>query len=249
MADPILPPDTISYNCDCADATVNTRTLLQLREDCMIDLGYSQQLAAPPTGIVLKINRALQRAQRFLYLEYDEFRASRYYTWDLAENVRFYDIDANEDACTKKLSADKIEWAGISDGDRWYPLVYGIPPVFYSDPATVGRPYRYEVRQCIELWPTPEVDTLRLRIKGAFGLTAFAADGDSTTLDGDLVFNWAMYMLLNASGKSTQGEPYLATAQRIIEQRTSAGHVTARYIPGTVVISPEPRPIFLGLDE
>jgi len=245
------PSEAVSYNCDCdeGDNSFESKTLLELRQDMLIDLGYSQQLNNPPTGIVLKIDRALQRAQRFLYLEHEEYRISRYYTWEMVPGVRFYDLIANTDACTKKLSPDRIEWAGMSDGDRWYPLGYGIPAEFYSDPQIVGRPYRYEIRQCIEVWPAPEVDTLKLRIKGEFGLLPFLVDADRTTINPDAVFNWAMYTFLNSKGETAKGETYAALANAILDQRTAAGHGTARYVPGTVVRSPEPRPIFLGLEE
>lgn len=247
MADLPLAPDTVSYNCDCEGEGIATKTLLELRQDMLIEAGMNQQLAGVTTGTTLRLNRILDRAQRFLFGEYEEMRNVRMFTWDLVEGVRFYDLDANADLCTKLLSPGNIQWAGVSVGGAWQPLGYGIPPEFYHDPETTGVPNRYEIRQCIEVFPTPSDDSMRLRIKGQFGLGSFTEDADTTTIDPDAIFHWAMSMYLRKSDPQT-ADYHAGAAMQIVEHRRAAGHGTARYIPGTVIESPVPRPRFLPLE-
>lgn len=248
MADDPLAPDTVSYNCDCEGEGIATKTLLELRTDMLIELGFNQQLANPPTGTVLKLNRMLDRAQQFLAGEYAELRNVRFFTWDLEVGVRFYDLAENADACTKVLNPDQIEWAGITVGGAWQRLEYGIPPELYHDPATLGYPSRYEVRQCIEVFPAPSDEGQRLRIKGNFGLSRFTEDADTTSIDADAVFYWAMGMYLQKTDQN-QANVYNSLALQRIEQRTAAGHGTARYVPGSVIESAWVRPRFLPLEE
>jgi hypothetical protein len=246
--DPPVLPDTVSYNCSCEGEGIETKTLSELRNDMLVELGFNQQLANPPVGTVLKFNRLLDRAQKFLFGEYAEARNTRWFTWNLEPGVRFYDLAENMDACTKVLNPDQIEWAGISVGGAWQRLEYGIPPEFYHDPATLGYPNRYEIRQCIEVFPAPSDEGQQLRIKGAFGLSRFTEDTDTTSIDADAVFYWAMGMALQKTDQQMSSN-YSSLALQRIEQRTAAAHGTARYVPGSVIAEPWVRPRFLPLEE
>ena len=197
---------------------------------------------APP-GYRGVLRSLLQNSQEFLHLKVASFRQSRYYRWPLEQGVRFYDFSGNDDECPKKMLPELVEWVGISmgehegDGDRWRPLIAGIPPTLYSGGLREQEPQRYEFRQCIELWPAPDASKGYLRIKGKFGLTRFEEDSDTTTIDPELVF-----MLALANGKRQYGardaDAYSAMVQSRIGDIIAGSHHTRRYIPGE-----DPRPV------
>jgi hypothetical protein len=237
-------PPAINYNCQCDDPNPS-RTLAQLRTEMMVRLGFSAMTANPPPGMVPLLNSFLQGAQRSLYRQYTVLRTERFYTWNMEPGQRFYDLDANADECTKRLDPRMITWVGISDGDDWWrPLVCGIPPESYTWPNVQGWPQRYEIRQCIEVWPAPDDANLRLRIKGHFGLEPFEADGDQCTIDDEAVFLFAL-----ARAKAHYGAPdarnYQNDAQVYIKNLVSGSHMTRRYIPGGDTWLPPAPPLWI----
>lgn len=235
------------FNCNCA-AGYATKTLAEMRQRMLIRLGYSQQLLDPPEGVVLKINDMLAEAQRQAYGEYEDFRTSRYYTFELLSGQRFYDFPNNMEECEKKMDPTRIEGVWIIDANgRWRELAYGIRPEMFTDPENQGLPYAYDIRQCIEVWPAPEGNDYRLAIKGNFGLLDFEADEDTTTIDVDVIFFGAMFMFKDDRGDNNAAT-YAGMQMNRIEQLRAAGHFTARYVPGEVVKDPLPQPIFLGLE-
>jgi hypothetical protein len=108
------------------------------------------------------------------------------------------------------------------------------------------RPARYDIRQAIELYPAPD-QTYFLWIKGHFGLTSFVNPTDTTTLDSELVF---LYALANA--KAHYGQPdanNIATEANSYRAELIAGtHQTAHYVPGTISVPPAVRPTLIGFD-
>lgn len=229
-ADPTPPADECNYNCDCDDAP-NNRTLKALRDDLARRLGYGAQVNNLPPGMTDLLNSFLIEAQELLYRRYDVLRTERFYTWDMTAGVRLYDLDANRDTCTKRLDPRKITWAGVSQGcNDWTELRCGINPLLYSHDMT-GRPSHYEIRQCIEVWPAPADNSYQLRIKGHFGLEAFAADTDKTTIDDRPVF-----LLALANAKAHYGKPdannYIQQMETMLLGLVAGAHQTRRYIPG-----------------
>lgn len=242
--DPPDPPDECNFNCECDDPNPS-RTLSELRVEMMRRLGFSVMTANPPPGMNELLTGFLQTAQRMLYRQYPVLRTERFFTWNMEPGVRFYDLDANRDVCTKKLDPRMLSWVGISDEcDVWRPLVCGIPPECYQDSNEQGVPYRYEIRQCIEVWPAPDSDIYKLRIKGDFGLEPFEGDDDQCTIDDEAVFLSAM-----ARAKAHYGHPdarnYEADAINYIRNLTAGAHLTRRYVPGERVEQPLPKPIWL----
>lgn len=223
------PPNLDAHNCDCNDTTGN-KTLAELRSDLMVRLGYAAQKANPPPGMSDLLNSFLIEAQELLYRRYSVLRTRRFYSWNLQAGVRFYDISANAETCTKKLDPRKVEWCGVELDGIWYPLICGIPPELYTYDSG-RRPLRYEIRQCIEVWPVPDVTQGALVIKGDFGLEPFAADTDTTTIDDRLVF-----LLALANAKAHYGRPdasnYIAQMEQMMVNLVAGSHNTRRYIPG-----------------
>jgi len=226
----------LDFNHVCADG-LPTATLTSLRDRMMIRLGYAAQVSNYPPGMASLLDDFLRSAQIVLYAQNRALHTERIFTWTLTAGTRYYDITANDEQdaganqCTKVLSDYKPpSWVGFQDdNDAWIPMSEGIPPERYTN-TTQGRPDSYEIRQGIEIFPSPDSSTYRLRIKGHFGLMDFTDDADTTTLDSELVF-----MLALGNAKSHYGQ---RDAQSILTQVTSylkginAGtHGTARYVP------------------
>lgn len=233
------------YNCDC-DSNNTNRTLAALRTTLARRLGFSAQATNLPPGMKELLDSFLQDAQRSLYRRYDVLDTERFFTWNMKAGGRFYDVDANNDTCTKRVDVRKLTWVGVSrDGEAWVPLHCGIDPVRYSQADLRGRPDSYEIRQCIEVWPAPDDDLYKLRIKGHFGLQSFAADTDQATIDDSLVF-----MLALSNAKAHYGQPdagnYVSQMEVMLQNLVAGAHETRRYIPGradradAVYVQPKP---------
>lgn len=230
----------VGYNCECDDTT-SYETLAQLRARLMVRLGYAAQVATPPPGMAALLNDFLASSQRLLYLKYRELRTERYFTWTMEPGVRFYDLPDNDESCTKELNALKLSSVHIEDlNGAWLPVASGIPGVFYTGVTQPGIPERYEIRQCIEVFPAPDA-AYKLRIKGHYRLQSFTADGDQTTIDSELVFLWAL-----ATAKAHYGHPdannIAAMANDYLGRLVGGSHGTKRYVPGAEPIPPAVRP-------
>jgi hypothetical protein len=157
---------------------------------------------------------------------------------------RFYSLKDNDEDVLSTFKMDpakSIEWAGIQDSRNvWYPLVKGIAPQLYTMITKPWRPARYDIRQAIELYPTPD-QTYWLWIRGHLGLLSFANDTDTTTLDSNLVFLEAL-----ADAKAHYGQPDAGNvkdeANRYRGELIAGTHQTAHYVPGTTPIPPAVRP-------
>lgn len=232
----------IGYNCECDDTTVYA-TLAQLRARMMVRLGYAGQVNNPPPGMAALLDDFLGSAQRLLYMKYTELRTERFFTWTLEPGVRLYDLPDNDETCGKRLNALKRSWVGVEDlNGQWLPMVDGIPPEFYTQtPVNNSIPFRYEIRQCIEVFPVPDA-AYKLRIKGHYLLQAFTADADKTTIDSELVFLWAL-----ATAKAHYGHPdannVAAMANDYLGRLVGGKHGTKRYVPGSVPAAPAVRPV------
>lgn len=237
-------PAVVSYNCECDDE-YPTRTLAQMREYLMIRLGWGAMVSTPLPGVAVTLNSFLRDAQEQIYRQYKVFRLERFFTWQLVEGVRFYDLPENEDVCTKKLDPRMITWVGISQGDNfWRQLVCGIKPEFYYGDIS-SWPTHYEIRQCIEVWPPPSSDDWKLRIKGYFGLLPLEEDTDVNTIDYEAIQLFAL-----ANAKAHYGQPdaanYMQQYRDYIGAVTAGSHHTRRYVPNTDQAYPPPLPILTG---
>lgn len=143
--------------------------------------------------------------------------------------------------CLKSLDPRAVSWVGVSDDEtNWRQLRKGIPPEVYTGIQT-GPPTHYEIRQCIEVWPSPYPNWF-LRIKGFFGLSAFQDDADITSLDWQAIYLQALadckaaYKMQDAQAAANQCREYVG-------QLVAGTHMTARYVPGRIVIPNAVRPI------
>lgn len=238
-----------NFNCNCSDSFYYSETLADLRESMMIDLGYASQIANPPPGIIAMIDNWLRTSQQFLFRKFPALEMRRFYSWTLDPangGERFYGIRENDEACTKRLDKYNVEGAWVEDlNGVWLPLVAGIPGSFYTAVNYQGIPSRYEVRQCIEIFPAP-AEAYTLWIKGLFGLRQLVEETDTTTIDSELVRLWAL-----ARGKKHYGHPdakdVAFEAREYLGTLVAGTHGTKRYIPGVELAPPLPQPLFLPL--
>ncbi len=137
-----------------------------------------------------------------------------------------------------------IEGAWLVDlNGQWIPLICGIPAVLYTTVGNEALPQRYEIRQCIEVFPAPPADGYQLMIKGHFGLRPFELDSDRLTIDGHLVYLWALANALDyygkpsAAGIATQAKDYLG-------ELAAGTHTGKRYVPGARQLPPAIMPVY-----
>jgi len=239
---------TPTYNYDAG--TNPNRTLKQLRDDLMRRLGFGAQVNNPPPGMADLLNSFLTEAQELLYRRYAVLRTERFYSWPLTVGVRFYDLNSNAETSPLRVDPRKITWVGIVRDGIWRALCAGIPPELYSH-AVTGWPSHYEIHDAIEVWPVPQDTEGSLVVKGHFGLEAFAADTDTTTIDDRLVF---MLALSNAKAHYRQPDAgnYVRELEAMMQNLVAGSHQTRRYIPGRrnradgVYVIPKPTVPFDG---
>jgi hypothetical protein len=245
----------VSYNCDC-EVDANAKTLAELRVRLLRRTGYAMQASNPPAGVAALYNDYLFSAQEYLYRRYKALQTKRFYSWRLEEGVRYYGIRDNAQCCDVKVDRYRIEGAWIQDpGNTWWPLVRGISPTFYTLDQNLGWPNYYEVRQCIEVFPAPQAGGYKLWIKGNFELAPFTADDDTTTIDAEPVFLWAMGLAKSHKGDRDAGLPtpgaetgYYGMAIRYVKDLIASAHGNTRYIPGTAAIPVATPPVMVEFD-
>lgn len=236
-----------NFNATCDEGFYNSDTLVELRRDVMVRLGYAAQVDNPPPGMATLINNFLDRAQKQLYRRYRAIQTERIYRWTMTPGERFYGIRDNIDDCAKKLDAARITWAGIQDlNGTWVTMKAGIPPHFYTSVDFEGLPSHYEVRQSIEVFPAP-MEAYTLRVKGHFGLMRFTEDTDHCTVDSELLFMWALANAKNHYGHPDAGD-VAAQAQTYLRDLIAESHGTRRYIPGKIDVPAQTQPLFVDLE-
>lgn len=209
---------------------VGGRTLAELRTELLIRLGYASQLAFIPAGVVLEANSFLQDAQRQQYMRYPALRTERWWEIPLTTLTRFYvPTGYGTGALATALNYRKLTWAGIEDENgAWHPISQGIPPAAFTVESP-GLPTHFEIREQVEVWPPPD-RAATLWIKGHFGLTRFSEDTDTTTIDDDLVFLFAL-----ANAKAHRGHPdagnYATMATSLLRSLVAGSHGLQRYLP------------------
>lgn len=147
--------------------------------------------------------------------------------------------------CSKEIDPLQIKWVGLTYGNERYPLHRGIPPQVLDYDQTNSRPTHYEIKQCIELWPTPADDNAILRMRAGFKPTAFTADGDLPSIDDELLF---LYALANAKAHFKQPDAQIVFSEFEVHLAgvVAGGHGNNRYVPGVnmevdyVYVQPKP---------
>jgi len=244
------PYNAVNYNALATDNNVPTATLTSLQTRVLVRLGFANQAANPPPGMATLVQDFLISAQTYLYQRYTQLHTKRFFRWKVNPGQRFYSLKDNDENVLERVTLDPskcIEWAGIQDSRNvWYPLIQGIPPQLYTMITKPWRPARYELRGAIELYPAPD-QTYWLWVRGHFGLMSFINPSDTTTIDSELVFLWAL-----ATAKAHYGQPdannVASMANQYKAELIAATHQTAHYVPGTIAVPPAVRPTLIQFD-
>jgi hypothetical protein len=244
-----IAPCVDTMNCDC-EVESSYETLAQLRERMLVRCGYAAVKDNPPPGVADTMDEYLRSAQTFLYAQpaNGSLRTERFYRWTMTAGQRYYGLIDSTNCCPRNLSEYKVTWVGWEDlNGRWAPLTQGIPPEFYTMVNQQGFPYRYEIRNCIEIFPAPN-GAYTLRVKGHFGLEAFTADSHRTTIDSEAVYLMAVGNYLTDKNKPGANNA-LAQANAYVKARVSGSHHTRRYVPGPKAPSPMVQPTMVQFDD
>jgi len=236
-----------TLNCECTDTPYGNVTLADIRQDVIIGLGYAAQVDNPPPGMAELANYWIKSSQKYLYRKYRALHTQRYYSWTCAVGQRLYGLKASRSsACMITLDPSRISGMWVEDTNGTFtPMRAGIPATFYTDIASTGIPQRYAIRQCLEVYPAPAgVYTLWML---AHALARFEEDDDVSTIDSELVTQWAL-----ARGKGhyrqADAKDVAAMALDYLRDLVRGTHTTKQYIPGTIELPPETMPVFLPLE-
>jgi hypothetical protein len=133
------------------------------------------------------------------------------------------------------LDPRRVTWVGAAQNEVGLrPLTKGIPPTCL-DSSRTGPPQFYEIRQSLEIWPTPDDGEWKIYIKGFFPPFVFEDDNDNTTVD------WkAVQLQAIADVKALYPKRFSVEEQRRAQAKVAqyvgtlvaGSHQTARYIPG-----------------
>jgi uncharacterized protein YqcC (DUF446 family) len=244
------PFDPTAYNGQVIDEP-GYDNLETLTTRLLIRLGFSNQVDNPPPGMVPMLEEFLQSSQNFLWRTYDQLRTRRWFRWKLIPLQRQYSLLDNDENILQMYSLDPnktVVWAGIQDTRNvWYPLIQGIPPQLYTMIDKPWRPARYEIRNGLEVYPSPD-QTYFLWLKANFGLLSLVNPEDTTTIDSELVFLHAL-----ANAKAHYGQPDAnnieAQANRLRAELIATTHKTGHYVPGTIPIPPAVRPTLIQFND
>lgn len=161
------------------------RTLGELRADLGVRLGFGS--AATNNGALIPIlNNMLYAAQVELYWGFD-WRSLRVHVTETLGEAQL-NMDFPEE-----IHPDRIQWISVLYSNVWTPpLERGISAEMYTSQDRAGVPTHWDLNSAsgdpqIEFWPEPD-DEYSVRLFGMAPLSAFAEDGDRTTIDSDIVF-------------------------------------------------------------
>jgi hypothetical protein len=242
-----VPGDTTYGNVAFNAAIPETNTfdtLVNLRNRLMLRLGFGAQVATPPPGMTPLLNEFLQSAQAGLYKRYPARFSRRMFRWTLQAGQRFLGMKNNDDDTVRNLRADLsrgVNWSGVQDTrNTWTPMFEGIDPELYTMATQYGRPVRYEIRECIEVFPAPD-NAYEVWLEANLALNPLVSDSDQTTIDSEVVFLFALATakLHYAQADAAQTQ---AIANTYLGELVAGTHLNKRYVPGAVPVAPAVQP-------
>ena len=203
------------------------RNLGSLRQELRDRLGFAS------LGSQAGINQAildsfLRQAQEQLYWEYTprtHIGTSEITTQDGQLNYDWPD-NCNPDRLLTVTGRDTT----ASTPSRWK-LIEGIE-YYHDDHVTPkSQPERYERRDQIEIWPSPDSNKYRIDLEYVKRLNPFSVDSDKVTLDAELVLILAL-----ANSKShyrhEDAQVYGQQFTRMLDRLKGGTHGSKRFIRG-----------------
>lgn len=212
--------------------------LIELLDDLAIAANMADM--ADDEGTRKTLAFQLRRAQNFIYWNTDWRQMVATFTLTTVAGQRFYDyptlvqtIDGAE--LTDTLEPQRILQVTLARGSRRVPVDCGIDQLLYSNTSQMP-PARFEPRQQIELWPTPD-QAYTLYFEGCIALRPFRDPDDRATVHADIVLELAAAALKSAWGQG-DASAYGQQAGALLRKRNAKNHSTQRYIPGAAVRTP-----------
>ena len=224
-----------------------TETLAELRVRVLRRLGFGAMTANPPPGMADLVDDFLRAAQKQLAERFPELVTERFFSWTMVAGTRFYTTSGDDEGATSpdyELNPKRISWVGVEDlNGTFLPLHQGIPPELYTSESQRGLPHYYEIRQGIEVFPAPDQAYI-LQVKGYYKNLPFSNDADVASIDPELIF---LHALATAKAHYNQPDANTVSAQlsALMGSLTAGSHGTARYVPGTVKVTPAVKPVMV----
>lgn len=239
-----------NFNCSCPEPDTFA-TLATLRDRLMRRLGFGAQVGNPPPGMQDLLTEFINSAQTSLYKRYPARFSRRFFRWTLQAGERFLGVKNNDDDSVRNLKADLslgVIGSWIQDGkNTWTPIFEGIQPELYTMVTQLGRPVRYELRECLEIFPAAD-GPYYLWLKGQVALAPMVADGDQTTIDSEVVFLFAL-----AAAKAHYAQPDATATQAMantyLGELTASTHLNKKYIPGAHPVAPIVKPVMTSFQD
>jgi len=147
----------------------------------------SDRAVRRPPKVVAMCSQWLTMAQKMLYRRYKLLRTELWWQINIEVGERIYDVPYDADSELDFRSASEV-W--LQDGQTWLPLFPGINPAAFTT-TTQTMPTHFEFREFFEVFPEPQ-KSYTAWIKGHRGLLPFVADGDTSTIDYELILLQAL---------------------------------------------------------
>jgi hypothetical protein len=214
--------------------------LIRLREEC----GHSVN-PAQGQNTATHHKRLLQRTQTFLWQDFAWEHLKVWREEQLFAGQRYYTFEDD-------LDFERIEEVWIQYSGVWTPIQSGIPLHLYNssnpddgereDP--VRRWQKYEGNQ-YEVWPVPESNDTKLKMRGVRKLRPFVADADQCDIDDELIILFASAEVL-ARQKSPDAQLKLDLATKRFGRMKAAGQKSEMFIMGGGMPSKHHYPRLVG---
>jgi hypothetical protein len=219
-------------------------TLATLRVRVLVRLGFGAMTANPPPGMATLIDDFLISAQRQLSMRHSTLVTERFYSYTCVAGTRFYTLATDDAPTTPAINPLRIKGVWIEDANGTFtPLTQGIDPQKYTMESSLGKPSHYNVRQSLELMPSPD-DAYIVHIMADMSNKVFTDDAHVCSIDDELIF---LLALANAKAHYSQpdAQAYFTQATSHLGQLTAGAHLTARFVPGPQGPAAPPKPVLV----
>jgi len=200
--------------------------MTRLREEC----GHSVN-PAQGQNTSTHHKRVLQRTQNFLWQDYAWNHLKVWREETLYAGQRYYTFEED-------LDFERVEEIWVKYSETWRQIQEGITLSHYnsSDPDLgeredpVRRWQKYEGNQ-YEVWPVPQSNDLKLRMRGVRKLRPFVSDDDQCDIDDELLVLFAASEIL-ARQKSPDAQLKLDLATKRYNKLKAANSKSDMFIMG-----------------
>jgi len=222
----------------------SNRTLQDLRNSLAARLGFGAQ--GVNTGpLVANLNAILHDCQYQLYWEHDWSYLRARVVDSIGASQTNVDFPAN-------IEPTRIEYVSVEFSGVWSdPLERGVSPQMYTTSDSPGVPVRWDTNISsgslqIEFYPETDQE-YNYAVCGQTLLGAFAKNSDESTIDGDLIFQFALAAAKAHYGHADAGM-HLEAFSALLERQKGRARNKRVYRPGDDKGELFPKPLLVGRD-